>query len=209
MVGAHRVAAGEAVDVAWLIGVARHKLIDHWRARRRGPHARPRLFVGGAAPGRRLGGDGSRSSGDCAEEVSTRRIGRRWCCVTSTASAWRRSPTIWAAACRPPSRSSPGRGRHSDARIKDQPMSDNLDLSVIDQVHEPDPRSHARAGAPGGGDPRWHRSGFGDRDEATAASLRSVSNRRPPVLGRGDATAGSPESCWPSPSPRLWWPPWC
>ena len=33
--GAHRCAAGEVVDVAWLIGVARHKLIDHWRAQAR------------------------------------------------------------------------------------------------------------------------------------------------------------------------------
>jgi RNA polymerase sigma-70 factor, ECF subfamily len=32
---AHRVAAGDVVDVAWLIGVARHKLVDHWRARAR------------------------------------------------------------------------------------------------------------------------------------------------------------------------------
>jgi RNA polymerase sigma-70 factor (ECF subfamily) len=33
--GARRVAAGEAVDLAWLIGVARHKLVDHWRAQAR------------------------------------------------------------------------------------------------------------------------------------------------------------------------------
>ena len=35
VVGAHRSAAGEVVDVAWLIGVARHKLVDHWRAQAR------------------------------------------------------------------------------------------------------------------------------------------------------------------------------
>jgi RNA polymerase sigma-70 factor (ECF subfamily) len=35
VVGARRVAAGEVVDVAWLIGVARHKLVDHWRAQAR------------------------------------------------------------------------------------------------------------------------------------------------------------------------------
>jgi RNA polymerase sigma-70 factor, ECF subfamily len=35
VVGAHRVAAGEVVDLAWLIGVARHKLVDHWRAQAR------------------------------------------------------------------------------------------------------------------------------------------------------------------------------
>jgi RNA polymerase sigma-70 factor (ECF subfamily) len=35
VVGARHVAAGEVVDSAWLIGVARHKLIDHWRARAR------------------------------------------------------------------------------------------------------------------------------------------------------------------------------
>ncbi len=35
VVGAHRCAAGEVVDVAWLIGVARHKLVDHWRAQAR------------------------------------------------------------------------------------------------------------------------------------------------------------------------------
>src|SRR5215207_7994790 len=33
--GARHVAAGEVVDVAWLIGVARHKLVDHWRAQAR------------------------------------------------------------------------------------------------------------------------------------------------------------------------------
>jgi RNA polymerase sigma-70 factor, ECF subfamily len=35
IVGASRVAAGEPVDIGWLIGVARHKLVDHWRARER------------------------------------------------------------------------------------------------------------------------------------------------------------------------------
>lgn len=34
-VGASRVAAGGAADLVWLIGVARHKLVDHWRARAR------------------------------------------------------------------------------------------------------------------------------------------------------------------------------
>lgn len=32
---ARRAAAGDSVDVAWLIAVARHKLIDRWRAERR------------------------------------------------------------------------------------------------------------------------------------------------------------------------------
>jgi RNA polymerase sigma-70 factor, ECF subfamily len=32
---ARRVATGGVVDVAWLIGVARHKLVDHWRAQAR------------------------------------------------------------------------------------------------------------------------------------------------------------------------------
>jgi RNA polymerase sigma-70 factor (ECF subfamily) len=35
MAGARRVGAGDPVDVAWLIGVARHKLVDHWRAQAR------------------------------------------------------------------------------------------------------------------------------------------------------------------------------
>lgn len=35
VVVAERVAAGEVVDVAWLIGVARHKLVDQWRAQAR------------------------------------------------------------------------------------------------------------------------------------------------------------------------------
>src|SRR5918994_7995893 len=30
--GAHRAARGEVVDLRWLIAVARHKLVDHWRA---------------------------------------------------------------------------------------------------------------------------------------------------------------------------------
>jgi RNA polymerase sigma-70 factor (ECF subfamily) len=30
--GAHRAAAGEDVDLRWLIAVARNKLVDHWRA---------------------------------------------------------------------------------------------------------------------------------------------------------------------------------
>jgi RNA polymerase sigma-70 factor (ECF subfamily) len=33
--GARHAAAGEVVDLAWLIGVARHKLVDHWRAQAR------------------------------------------------------------------------------------------------------------------------------------------------------------------------------
>src|SRR5262245_22641401 len=34
--GARHVAAGDGgVDLAWLIGVARHKLVDHWRAQQR------------------------------------------------------------------------------------------------------------------------------------------------------------------------------
>jgi RNA polymerase sigma-70 factor (ECF subfamily) len=33
--GARRVVAGDVVDRAWLIGVARHKLVDHWRAQAR------------------------------------------------------------------------------------------------------------------------------------------------------------------------------
>ena len=33
--GARRFAAGDSVDTAWLIAVARHKLVDHWRARSR------------------------------------------------------------------------------------------------------------------------------------------------------------------------------
>ena len=33
--GAHRFAGGDDVDTAWLIAVARHKLVDHWRARSR------------------------------------------------------------------------------------------------------------------------------------------------------------------------------
>src|SRR3954471_16786944 len=32
---ARRDAAGDVVDLAWLIGVARHKLVDHWRAQAR------------------------------------------------------------------------------------------------------------------------------------------------------------------------------
>ncbi|HJR90101.1 MAG TPA: sigma-70 family RNA polymerase sigma factor, partial [Aeromicrobium sp.] len=35
IVGAHRYAAGKVVDLPWLMGVARHKLVDHWRARGR------------------------------------------------------------------------------------------------------------------------------------------------------------------------------
>src|ERR687897_2757407 len=38
--GAHRAARGEVVDLRWLIAVARHKLVDHWRAlAREGPKA--------------------------------------------------------------------------------------------------------------------------------------------------------------------------
>lgn len=35
VVGARRSSDGDRVDLAWLIGVARHKLVDHWRARGR------------------------------------------------------------------------------------------------------------------------------------------------------------------------------
>jgi RNA polymerase sigma-70 factor, ECF subfamily len=33
--GARRFASGEEIDTPWLIAVARHKLVDHWRARSR------------------------------------------------------------------------------------------------------------------------------------------------------------------------------
>lgn len=33
--GANRFVAGAVVDLPWLIGVARHKLVDHWRAKAR------------------------------------------------------------------------------------------------------------------------------------------------------------------------------
>lgn len=33
--GARHFAAGDVVDLAWLIGVARHKLVDYWRAQAR------------------------------------------------------------------------------------------------------------------------------------------------------------------------------
>ncbi len=33
--GARSIATGGVVDVAWLIGVARHKLVDHWRSQAR------------------------------------------------------------------------------------------------------------------------------------------------------------------------------
>jgi RNA polymerase sigma-70 factor (ECF subfamily) len=33
--GAKRAAAGDSVDLPWLIGVARHKLVDHWRSQAR------------------------------------------------------------------------------------------------------------------------------------------------------------------------------
>ena len=33
--GARRFAEGDDIDTAWLIAVARHKLVDHWRARSR------------------------------------------------------------------------------------------------------------------------------------------------------------------------------
>lgn len=35
LAGANRAAAGDPVDLPWLIGVARHKLVDHWRAQAR------------------------------------------------------------------------------------------------------------------------------------------------------------------------------
>jgi len=43
--GARRVVAGDPVDVAWLIGVARHKLVDHWRARAREDRALARVDI--------------------------------------------------------------------------------------------------------------------------------------------------------------------
>lgn len=36
--GARRFAGGDEVGTAWLLAVARHKLIDHWRARSREDH---------------------------------------------------------------------------------------------------------------------------------------------------------------------------
>ncbi len=53
--GARRFAAGDDVDTAWLIAVARHKLIDHWRARTREDH---KLAVVHAAESRHDGPGG-------------------------------------------------------------------------------------------------------------------------------------------------------
>ena len=59
--GARRVATGAVVEVAWLIGVARHKLVDHWRAQARAEsHVGAGPFGGAEPPGRGLGGDRSR-----------------------------------------------------------------------------------------------------------------------------------------------------
>ena len=52
--GARRVATGGVVDVAWLIGVARHKLVDHWRAQAR---ARRTLVLAHSAEQNRRGED--------------------------------------------------------------------------------------------------------------------------------------------------------
>jgi RNA polymerase sigma-70 factor (ECF subfamily) len=54
VVGARRVAAGEVVDVAWLIGVARHKLVDHWRIVER---ENRNLALAGSSELTRRGGD--------------------------------------------------------------------------------------------------------------------------------------------------------
>ena len=65
VVGAHRCAAGEVVDVAWLIGVARHKLVDHWRAQARNDRKLALAHSSGAGGARRCGGvDRSRSGGE-------------------------------------------------------------------------------------------------------------------------------------------------
>jgi RNA polymerase sigma-70 factor, ECF subfamily len=50
IVGAHRALAGDPVDVAWLIAVARHKLIDHWRARSREERHLARVYEATTEP---------------------------------------------------------------------------------------------------------------------------------------------------------------
>jgi RNA polymerase sigma-70 factor (ECF subfamily) len=45
VVGAQRAATGLVVDLGWLIGVARHKLVDHWRVQARRPQAGARTFT--------------------------------------------------------------------------------------------------------------------------------------------------------------------
>lgn len=47
-VAAMQQGAAPEVDIAWLIGVARHKLVDHWRRQER--DERGRTLVGHAAP---------------------------------------------------------------------------------------------------------------------------------------------------------------
>ena len=62
--GARHVAAGDVVDLAWLIGVARHKLVDHWRAQAR--HDRNLALAQSSEQTRRVEGSASIDPGIAA-----------------------------------------------------------------------------------------------------------------------------------------------
>jgi RNA polymerase sigma-70 factor (ECF subfamily) len=65
--GARRLATGDDVDTAWLIAVARHKLVDHWRARSREDR---KLAVVHASQPRHHGADGPVEVGAAAAALA-------------------------------------------------------------------------------------------------------------------------------------------
>ena len=151
--------------MAWLIGVARHKLVDHWRAQARNDR---KLALAHSseptAPGRGVGGDRSRLGGGGVGGsqpdlpggvgVASRRRAQR--------GGGRRLSGPLRGGHRAGARAGPE--RRSAPSTRDRPMSDDLDLRGIDQRHEPDPQFRAALRPPDGGDRGGHRSGLGDRD---------------------------------------------
>ena len=91
--GARRFADGDEVGTAWLLAVARHKLIDHWHARSR--EDRKLALVHVSEPRH----DGPIAPIDVGAKQrcwpsSTRPTGPRSCCDTSTTCPSPRSPRI-------------------------------------------------------------------------------------------------------------------
>jgi sigma-70-like protein len=96
-VGAVERGTAAAPTVAWLIGIARHKLVDHWR---RVEREHRNLVLDGGFSGEVDDPWPKVIDGDAVHAVLARlRSELRWCCATSTGCRWPRWPTVWAAAC--------------------------------------------------------------------------------------------------------------
>jgi uncharacterized glyoxalase superfamily protein PhnB/DNA-directed RNA polymerase specialized sigma24 family protein len=137
------------VGIPWVVGVARHKLADHWRR-----ESREERGLRALADDLPLPEDPWDAQLDAVRARETLErlaltIAPRSPCATSTTSLSRRSPPIWTARSMPPKRCSCGHGRRSGAPTERRPaMADPFEALRAPLVPvDPDPSfaAHLRA----------------------------------------------------------------